>query len=177
MRRMYAHVPEMRVEEEPAIEDTVSSAPTDPGAPEIIINEEVVPQMETQNMTMDQLREQNPELYREIMNAGFAEERQRIQDIDDLTPPGAEYATMAQEAKEKGMSAMDYHKAIVKAQRAKAESFMSARKTETEPAAKVPGMSAEMNDGKSEDELIAEHAKEVAELARSMRADMNGGMY
>ena len=126
---------------------------------------------------MEALREQNPELYQQIMNAGSEQERQRIQDIDDLTPPGAEYAALAQEAKAKGMSAMDYHKAIVKAQRDKAEAFMSARKTETEPAASVTGSSADMNSGKSEDELVSEHAKSVAAYATSMRADMNGGMY
>ena len=69
--------------------------------------------MEIKDITMQQLQAENPGLLNEAIMA----ERQRVQDIDDLTLPG--YEQMAADAKRNGTSAMDFQKQIVKAQREK----------------------------------------------------------
>ena len=126
--------------------------------------------MDIQNLTNEELLAGNPALHAAVMQAGAQAERQRIEEIDALTPAG--YEKMAADAKSSGMSAGDYLKSIIKAQREKGDQFMNGRKTETKPAEKVTGGAAEMNGGK-EDEA-AKAAKEIADFAKSMSAGASG---
>ena len=126
--------------------------------------------MDIQNLTNEELLAGNPALHAAVMQAGAQAERQRIEEIDALTPAG--YEKMAADAKSNGMSAGDYLKSIIKAQREKGDQFMNGRKKETKPAAKVTGGAAEMDAG-SEDEA-AKAAKEIADYAKSMSAGASG---
>lgn len=133
--------------------------------------------MEIKDITLEQLRTENPTLHRQIMQAGAQQERERIQEIDDLTPAGEEYAEMAAQAKQDGTTAMDFHKAIVKHQRGKGQKFLDNRQKETEPAKNVAGGSAEDNDKPSEKQELDEHAKEMASIAKEMYTSGDDGMY
>lgn len=131
--------------------------------------------MDIKDVTIEQLRSENPALYNSIMQAGGEQERARMQEIDDLTPVG--YEQMAAEAKQNGTSAMDFHKQIVKAQREKGQQFLAQRKVETEPANSVKGGSAEDATGKNPEQEIGNYAKEMAEYAKAARTGVDGGMY
>lgn len=91
--------------------------------------------MEIKDLTAAQLASENPQLMASIRETAMQAERERMQDIDDLTTPG--YEQMATEAKKSGMSAMDFHKAVVKAQREKGAQFMQSRKGEVSQSAGV----------------------------------------
>jgi hypothetical protein len=130
--------------------------------------------MDIKDITLEQLRAENSALVNSIAQESITAERQRIADIDDLTPAG--YEQMAADAKKNGMSAMEYHKAIVKAQREKGPQFLAQRKNETAKATDIPGGSSEDTAKKSENEMSAA-AKEIADFAKSVRAAADGGMY
>jgi len=125
------------------------------------------------DITREQLQSENPDLHSAIMSAGAEQERARIQEIDDLTMPG--YEDMAAQAKASGMSAMDFHKQIIKVQKERGQQFASARKSETAPAASVTGGAAEESNGSSKDDYDA-FAKEMAGYAAEARKSY-GGMY
>ena len=125
--------------------------------------------MEIKDITMQQLQAENPGLLNEAIMA----ERQRVQDIDDLTLPG--YEQMAADAKRNGTSAMDFQKQIVKAQREKGPAFMANRQKETEPAANVKGSEPGNNAKTDEDELKA-YVEEMKKYAMEAR-DSDGGMH
>ena len=124
--------------------------------------------MDPKDITMEQLRTENPDLLAQVVAA----ERQRVQDIDDLTMPG--YEQMAAEAKRNGTSAMDFQKAVVKAQREKGPAFMAARQQEVAPAAQVMG--GEPGDGKTTADELAAFVKEMNAYAEQAGSG-NGGMY
>ena len=126
-------------------------------------------------ITMELIEREHHEVFEQIMKAGAERERERMNDIDDLTPAG--YEEMAKTAKANGTDAMTYHKMLVKAQREKKDAYLEARTKETEPANKVRGMSSEDNVMSDDDEIKA-HAKEMAKLAEQMYSG-NGaaGMY
>ncbi len=162
MRMMYAHIPETII---------VSNAEPDTAgdAAENKKSEQEEQEMNYKDITAEALREGNEELYNSIMSAGAKAERERINEIDELTPAG--YEQMAAEAKENGTSAMDFHKAIIKAERDKKAAYLNSRVTETAPAAEVKGMAAE--DESDEDE-ITKNAKEMAAMAAVMDGDSAG---
>lgn len=179
MRRMYAHVPDC-VKEHTENTKVSNAEPTvaDGEATEHKDHiEEEIKTMEIKDVTLEQLRAENPTLHSQIMQAGAQQERERIQEIDDLTPNGEEYAEMAAQAKANGTTAMDYHKQLVKHQREKGKKFLDDRRKETEPAKKVEGGSSEMNDGKTAKQELDDHAKEMADIAKQMYPDGMGGMY
>ena len=123
MRAMYAHMPE-RLQ---ALEKTGSSKTTAVAAAVLTEDKQLNRSKEEHNMeikdlTAAQLASENPQLMASIRETAMQAERERMQDIDDLTTPG--YEQMATEAKKSGMSAMDFHKAVVKAQREKGAQFM-----------------------------------------------------
>lgn len=178
MRRIYAHIPESV--QEHADPTKVSNAEPTVAAGEATENkthnEEEEITMEIKDITLDQLRAENPILHGQIMQAGAQQERERIQEIDDLTPAG--YEEMAGQAKTNGTTAMEFHKQIVKAQRERGQQFLAQRQKETAPAAQIEGGSAEMNDGKTEKQELDSHAEEMAKIASEMRAGgIDGGMY
>lgn len=178
MKAMYSNIPStLSVREHPAPQTNVSNTEPVVAAgvvPENTQSEEETSSMDITNMTPEQLRSENAALYDSIMQAGGAQERQRLQDIDDLTPAG--YEAMAREAKENGTSAMDYHKAIIKAQREKGQQFIAQRAAETAAASSIRGGASEESAGGVEQEISA-NAKEVAEYAKAASVSMDGGMY
>lgn len=184
MRRMYAHIPDCVKEQNadataPLAHNSISNAKAVVAAAQATENtehHEEEERMDAKDMTLEQLRKENPTLHDQIMQAGATQERERIADIDALTPTG--YEEMAEEAKKNGTSAMDFHKQIVKAQKEKGKDFLAARKTETAPATQVAGGSPKENDGKTAKQELDETAKEMAEFAKRMYpAGADGGMY
>lgn len=178
MKVLYSNIPStISVRKDPAPQNNVSNTEPVVAAgvvPENTQSEEETSSMDITNMTPEQLRSENAALYDSIMQAGGAQERQRLQDIDDLTPAG--YEAMAREAKENGTSAMDYHKAIIKAQREKGQQFITQRAAETAAASSIRGGASEESAGGAEQEISA-NAKEVAEYAKAASVSMDGGMY
>lgn len=174
MKDLYRNMPQ-----DVATHYTVSTGEPEnkPGASaEHINSEEDTEQMDIKDLTMEELQAQNPALYQSLMSAGSESERMRIQEIDDLTPPG--YEELAAQAKANGTSALDYHKQVVKAQKEKGAKFLEKRKEETKPAAQVPGGSSEEADGRqSEDAAIQANAQEIAAFAKGYRNHGEGGMY
>lgn len=172
MQAMYLHMPQMTAKpSEPTTPPTVSN--TGAGVTTEPVPENTNPPKEELNMdpkdiTMEQLRTENPDLLAQVVAA----ERQRVQDIDDLTMPG--YEQMAAEAKRNGTSAMDFQKAVVKAQREKGPAFMAARQQEVAPAAQVMG--GEPGDGKTTADELAAFVKEMNAYAEQAGSG-NGGMY
>ena len=184
MRSMYANIPEgvkEHAEEAPTKGKTnVSTAKPTVAAGDATENknlhEEEENTMEIKDITLEQLRTENPTLHGQIMQAGAQQERERIQEIDDLTPAG--YEEMAAQAKRNGTTAMDFHKQIVKAQREKGQQFLSQRQTETAPADKIEGGDPKMNDGQTQKQEMDGYAKEMAELAKEMHyGGLDGNMY
>ena len=185
MRMMYAHVPDSISKKDSLgskeATDTISDAgaATAHAATEnttITSEEDEAMEMNIGEMTMEQLREANMELYNSIMRAGAQQERERMQEIDELTPPFEEYAQMAAQAKANGTSAMDYHKQIITAMRKKSQNFLEARREETGPADKVKGGSAEELDMTEESEM-AKYAKDMGKMAVAMFDSGESSMY
>ena len=179
MKGMYQNIPStLIVREESTPRGNISN--TAPSAADGTVTENTQSKEETRdmditNMTPEQLLSENPALYNSIMQAGGEQERQRLQDIDDLTPAG--YEAMAQEAKENGTSAMEYHKAIIRAQREKGQRFLAQRRAETEPAAQVTGGASEDANGRNTEQEIKSYAEEMAGYSRAAHASLDGGMY
>ena len=84
---------------------------------------------------------------------------------------------MAAEAKKNGISALDFHKQIVKAQREKGQQFLAQRRKETEPANSIEGGASEEATGKNSDQEIKTYAEEMASYAKAARTSLDGGMY
>ncbi len=169
MRGLYAFVPDqITVSNEPTAE--AASGSTENKNPK----EEEKKQMDIKDITMEQLREQNPTLCKAISDAAVAAERQRVQDIDDLTLAG--YEDMAAEAKANGTSALDFQKNIVKAQREKGKKFLTDRAAETASASKVTGGDPKTNDGAAEEGELKNLVNDAAEIAKKLNVS-DGGMY
>ena len=129
--------------------------------------------VELNTATMENLRTENPELYRQVMQAGAAAEQARISEIDELTEPG--YEEMAEKAKKDGISPMEYMKRLAKAKRDKRENeaqqgaqMMQQRRQETAAASAIPGSAAPEGKGMTEDEEISALAKEMSGYGRMM---------
>ena len=199
MKTLYEHIPEDVAEEAPAADIPTSQAeePQEPVSPDTAANPaDVSPENKnnseedtelmanentpgagsgTQEMTLEQLRAQNPALYDSLMKSGGEAERARMAEIDALTPPG--YEDMAAAAKEKGTAAMDYHKEVVAAQKEKAAAFVTQRKAETAAGAAVPGAAADTASSEPAAAQIDKDAKDIAAYAAQMNGDIDGGMY
>lgn len=165
MMSVYKNVPHHKEEDISDSAEVAAAASVD----DITFNEiEEEKNMEIKDITMEQLMAENHELYASILNAGAENERQRMMDIDDLTEAG--YEDMAKEAKMSGISAMEFHKQVIKARKTKAEAFMVSRKAETEPAKEVTA-------GAAEDD---KHEMSVDEMAKMLAKDAVSevhGMY
>ena len=189
MHGLYKAVPEqvaVRDEEEPeddgheeepaegAGDEEVSNGASVAGEPtENNSTEEENRNMEMSNLTSDQLQAENPALFDQIRQQAIETERQRLEEIDALTLPGCE--TMAAEAKKNGTSALDFQKQVVAAQKAKGAAFLANRQKETEPAEDVaPGAAG---DGKTEEQEIADNAKDIAEYAKMYAGGNNATMF
>ena len=189
MRGLYKDVPKqiaVRDEAEPAEgepenkpaenagENPVSNGASVAGEPtENNSDEEENENMSTHELTAEQLRTDNPALFQQVQQQAIADERQRLEDIDALTMPG--YETMAAEAKKNGTSAMEFQKQVVAAQKAKGSNFLSSRKDETEPAEQVAGGAA--GSGKTDEQEIADNAKDIAGYAKMYTGGSGATMY
>lgn len=129
--------------------------------------------MEINEITMEQLREGNPDLYSQVQQNAVQAERTRLDDIDALTVPG--YEEMAAQAKANGTSAMDFQKQLVTAMKQKGNNFMQQRQTETAPAQSVSG-GQPAGTGKTEEQEIQDNAKDIAAYA-SAYAGNNNSMF
>lgn len=174
MREIYSRVPEgmLRQKEETQVSPGGENPPSEHTKQNI---EEGNQDMEIRDITMEQLREQNPELYESILNQGIAQERTRIQEIEAMTAEG--YEDLARTAKESGTSSADFLKQVVAEQGKKRKEFLSNRQEETAPAQNVTGGASSDHDGNGEEQEIQQYAKEMAELAEAYKADRSGGMY
>ena len=189
MRRLYKAVPDQIAvlgeveldddghETEPAEgagNDPVSDGASVAGEPtENNSIEEENENMEISNLTSDQLQTENPALFDQIRQQAIENERRRLEDIDALTLPG--YEAMADQAKKDGTSALDFQKKVVAAQKAKGAEFLANRQKETEPAQQVPAGAAD--DGKTEEQMIADNAKQIAEYAKMYSGENNATMF
>ena len=171
------HVPKIPVTEETEPAETISNAaPVAGAATEINQHEEETDTMDIKELNVDQLRAENPALLEQIVRDAVAEDRQRQEDIDALTPPTAEYQAMAAEAKKNGTSAMDFHKQIVAAMKKKGASYQEARQQETAPAQNVTGGAPQDTEHNNEQEIL-QNAKDVAEYAKAYRNAPDTGMF
>lgn len=143
------------------------------GETTVIKTEEDVKDMDIKDITKDQLLAENPALVEDIRQEAINAERERMQEIDELTLPG--YEEDAAQAKANGTSAMDFHKMIVQKTRQKGKDFLAQRKEELSPASNVLAGAAEDNDLDEDDEIQRE-AKMIAEETVKY-AGYNGGMY
>lgn len=157
-------------------DEEISNGVPDAGTPTEINDEEETVSMDIKDITQEQLLAENPALVEEIQQAALTAERQRLEDIDAITPPVAEYQAMAEEAKRNGTSFTDYQKALVAAQKQKAAEHLEARQRETAPAKNVTGGAAEESNKNDEDE-IRKAAEDVARFAMNYRGTADGGMY
>lgn len=127
--------------------------------------------MEIKDLTMEQLRAENPALLAEIEQCTLRADRERREEIDALTLPG--YEAMAEKAKADGTSAVDFQKAVVAAARKKGQTFLQQRAEETAPAQEVTGGAASDESGDEEAEISA-FAAEMAAYARETRSAYDG---
>lgn len=177
MNRIYNAVPASLkpAQEEKPVRNAVPPVADGIAAENKNSTEEGKNRMEINNITMDQLKDGNPELYQQIRQQGVTEERERMQQIDALTDDGFE--EMAQQAKENGTSAADFLKSVVSARAGKKKAFVENRKAETAKNTAVAGGASEDNDKeKKEADELENFAKEQAEMAKQI-AQHTGTMY
>lgn len=118
----------------------------------------------TAEMTLEQLRTEHPELLAQAAQEAVRAERERVDEIDALTPPGEKWAQMAAQAKADGTSSQDFFRMVVAKQREQAKSYLEARARETAPAENVQAGDTADNDGEDAEQTSARMAKEVAEM-------------
>ena len=176
MHGLYKAVPEQIAVKEDAPQNTIVSnaAPVAGDATEI--NHEEDNPMDIKDITQEQLLAENPALLEQIQQAAITADRQRREDIDAITPPTAEYQQMAEEAKNNGTSAMDFHKQIVAAMKQKGQAHQTARVNETQPAQAVTGGAAEDNKT-NYDQEIKQNAQSIADYAKAYRGGADGDMF
>lgn len=133
-------------------------------------NEGVNDMDELKNATAEQLQAENPALAQSITEQAVKAERERMQRIDRVTPKGAKFAKMAEEAKANGTSVEDYLAQVIEAQDKEGKDYLEARQKETAPANKVGGGDSGDNDDKDGTDQSDKTAKELADLANGMRA-------
>ena len=174
MKALYKAVPDGITIKDPSPTPTVSNGNPVAGLPtEIKNHEEEDSHMDMKDITLDQLRADNPALFTQVQQEAVAAERQRIEDIDALTMEG--YEAMAEEAKRNGTSALDFQKQVVAAQKQKPKDFIANRQKETAPAANVPGGAPQ--NGKTDEQEIMDNAKEIAAFANEFSGNNNESMF
>lgn len=139
-------------------------------------DEEENNEMDMTQMTAEQLRAGNPELYAAMMRDAAEAERARMQEIDEMTEPG--YEQMAAEAKQTGKTPMEFYKQMVAAKKQKRDNYRTMRAEETKPADEVTG--GDSGDNDSEQQYADEMEKYKAEMkaiGAQMRAGGDGYMF
>lgn len=116
-------------------ESSIPTAPT-------VLNVAENPKGEGKEMNLEQLKNDHPELYKQIKNEGYQEgvdaENQRIKDIEDLQLPGNE--TLINQAKfETKSSASEVAFQIIKAEKKRGQNFLENRGEDAAQLANVQG--------------------------------------
>jgi len=169
MRAMYVNVPDELDAAQPDEDEGERAEHTDESESE----SEGEPEMEIKDITLEALRAENPALLGEIEAAAVKAERERLDEIDALTLPG--YEDMAAKAKADGLSAVEFQKQIVAAQKQKGKNFLDARKAETEPAEAVKGDASEGTKAAKNPDALG---KEIADMAVEFKGIAgDGGMF
>ncbi len=172
MRGLYRAVPEQIAEK--AEESVSPEAPIAGVSTENTSHEEEPETMDIKDISMDQLRAENPALLEQIQQSAVAAERERLDSIDALTVPG--YEEMAAKAKADGTTALDFQKQIVAAMKQKGSAFLQSRQQELTPAQDVAG-GAPQDSGKDEAQAIEAAAREIAAYAAACAGGDNEGMF
>ena len=168
MRGMYKHIPE-------AITVSNESPTVAVGDPtEIKKSEQEEETMDIKDITKEALKNENPELFSTVTEEAVKAERQRIQDITDLTIEG--YEELAEAAKADGTSVMEFQKKLAAAQREKRKKFLTDRKNELSAAEKVKGGAHTDNDD-SDDTKADAYAKELAGYAKEFAGNSYESMF
>jgi ATP-dependent Clp endopeptidase proteolytic subunit ClpP len=139
-------------------------------------DEEENNEMDMTQMTAEQLRAGNPELYAAMMRDAAEAERARMQEIDEMTEPG--YEQMAAEAKQTGKTPMEFYKQMVAAKKQKRDNYRTMRAEETKPADEVTGGDSGDNDPEQQyaDEM-EKYKAEMKAIGAQMRAGGDGYMF
>lgn len=108
-------------------------------------------------LTLEQLKNEHPDLYNQVKNegqeAGIQAERKRIQAIEDLAMPGNE--ELVTKAKfETGVTAEQVAVEIIKAEKQRGTNFLAATKEDAKQLDDVDGSAAPQNDQKEEQERL-----------------------
>ena len=168
MRACYDHAPEHLIRQNAPSnqgeDQPISTGAEAAAAPsEHTENKEENP-MDLKTVTAEQLNQENPDLAQAIAQQAVAAERERVQQIEALTPPYAEYEQMRDKAVQDGTSAEAYFKQIVAAQKKKGADYLKNRIDETAASSAVKGGSAD--DNQTDPEAKKEQfAKDVAAMA------------
>ena len=177
MKRICGDIPGQiteRVSEEKP-EDEVGNGCPQSGKPSHTDTEKKEEQtMGLKDLTLEQLRDGNPDLFRQIQDEVVKREHERLSDIDALTMPG--YEDLAEKAKADGTSAIDFQKEVVAAMKQKGHDFLDARKTETAAAKAVHGEAAETR-LETEEQAIKSNADDMAHYASEYVANGDNGMF
>lgn len=168
------NVPENGIEKLTEPTNNVSNSTPSGGLPENKITNKEENPMEPKDMTLEQLKEGNPDLFAQIRQSAIDSERARLDDIDALTVPG--YEEMAAQAKADGTSAMEFQKQLVAAMKEKGNTFIQNRQKETAPAQNVGGGTPASSAAEEEKE-IQDNAKEIAEFAKMYSGDSTSKMF
>ena len=169
MRACYDHAPEHPIRQNAPSnqgeDQPISTGAEAAAAPsEHTESKEEHPMTDLKTATAEQLNQENPDLAQAIAQQAVAAERERVQQIEALTPPYAEYEQMRDKAVQDGTSAEAYFKQIVAAQKKKGADYLKNRIDETAASSAVKGGSAD--DNQTDPEAAKEQfAKDVAAMA------------
>jgi len=127
---------------------------------------------EEDNMDIEKLKNEYPELYEQIKNEGYEEgvkaENQRIQAIEELELPGNE--ELVNKAKfETKITAQELAVEIIKAEKQRGKNYLENRLEDAQTLNKVPGDVAPQASGKDEKVEAAEKGKSIADIINRMR--------
>ncbi|MED1942129.1 head maturation protease, ClpP-related [Cytobacillus firmus] len=135
-------------------ESSISSAPA-------VMNIAQNKREEGKEMNLEQLKNDYPELYKQVKNEGYQEgvkaENQRIKDIEDLQLPGND-ALINQAKFETNASASDVAVQIIKAEKERGQNFLNDRNKDADPLNNAGGVHTPLtpaNDGEKEKHLIS----------------------
>ncbi len=171
MRACYAHAPERPIrprDEGKAGNVSNGSSAVAADTPTENKNEGVNNMDELKNATAEQFAEENPTATETIRKEAIEAERKRVEEIDALTPPGAEYAEMARQAKADGTTAADFLKGVIAKQREASKAYLDKRKEESKKAEEVDGGDAGDHDKGDKEAKQDREAKLLADLADSI---------
>ena len=132
-------------------------------------------EMALENITLEQLQKENPQLFQSIQQSAVNSERARLDDIDALTIPG--YEELAAKAKADGTSVLEFQKQLVTAMKEKKGAFLQNRVNETKPAQQIAG-GAPTSGTTDEEKEIRDNAKDIAAYAKEYGGDYSAnGMF